>query len=124
MEKRTEKIAVESTDELSVLLGVFDENLSIISRETGVDASVLSDGIKIAGDAENVDVAKRVIEKLLELIKNREPIDKSRIIYCVELAKEGYEGDIGKIMSGVIAVTSRGKQIKYKTLGQKNISTP
>lgn len=119
MEKRTEKIAVESTDELSVLLGVFDENLSIISRETGVDASVLSDGIKIAGDAENVDVAKRVIEKLLELIKNREPIDKSRIIYCVELAKEGYEGDIGKIMSGVIAVTSRGKQIKYKTLGQK-----
>lgn len=119
MEKRTEKIAVESTDELSVLLGVFDENLSIISRETGVDASVLSDGIKITGDAENVDVAKRVIEKLLELIKNREPIDKSRIIYCVELAKEGYEGDIGKIMSGVIAVTSRGKQIKYKTLGQK-----
>lgn len=119
MEKRTEKIAVESTDELSVLLGVFDENLSIISRETGVDASVLSDGIKITGDVENVDVAKRVIEKLLELIKNREPIDKSRIIYCVELAKEGYEGDIGKIMSGVIAVTSRGKQIKYKTLGQK-----
>ncbi|MDY4186469.1 MAG: PhoH family protein [Candidatus Borkfalkiaceae bacterium] len=119
MEKRTEKITVESSDELSVLLGVFDENLSIISRETGVDATVMQDGIKISGDLGSVDVAKRVIEKLLELIKNREPLDKSRIIYCVELAKEGYEGDIGKIMSGVIAVTSRGKQIKYKTLGQK-----
>ena len=119
MEKRTEKITVESADELSVLLGVFDENLSIISRETGVDATVMQDGIKISGDLGSVDVAKRVIEKLLELIKNREPLDKSRIIYCVELAKEGYEGDIGKIMSGVIAVTSRGKQIKYKTLGQK-----
>ena len=119
MEKRTEKITVESADELSVLLGVFDENLSIISRETGVEATVLQNGIKISGDLGSVDVAKRVIEKLLELIKNREPLDKSRIIYCVELAKEGYEGDIGKIMSGVIAVTSRGKQIKYKTLGQK-----
>lgn len=119
MEKRTEKIAVDSADELSVLLGVFDENLSIISRETGVDADVMTDGIKISGDEASVDVAKRVIEKLLELIKNHEPIDKSRIIYCVELAKEGYDGDIGKIMSGVIAVTSRGKQIKYKTLGQK-----
>ena len=119
MEKRTEKITVESADELSVLLGVFDENLSIISRETGVEATVLQNGIKISGDLASVDVAKRVIEKLLELIKNREPLDKSRIIYCVELAKEGYEGDIGKIMTGVIAVTSRGKQIKYKTLGQK-----
>lgn len=71
MEKRTEKIAVDSADELSVLLGVFDENLSIISRETGVDANVMTDGIKISGDEASVDVAKRVIEKLLELIKPR-----------------------------------------------------
>lgn len=71
MEKRTEKIAVDSADELSVLLGVFDENLSIISRETGVDANVMTDGIKISGDEASVDVAKRVIENLLELIKPR-----------------------------------------------------
>lgn len=111
---------MSSASDLSVLLGSFDENLSIISRETGVEARVEQNGIKLSGDSAGVDVAKRVILKLLDIIARHEPLDKSRIIYCIELAKEGYDGDIEKIMSGVIAVTSRGKQIKYKTLGQKN----
>lgn len=120
MEKHVETVTVNSASDLSVLLGSFDENLSIISRETGVEAVVDQSGIKLSGDSAGVDVAKRVILKLLDIIARHEPLDKSRIIYCIELAKEGYDGDIEKIMSGVIAVTSRGKQIKYKTLGQKN----
>ena len=35
------------------------------------------------------------------------------------MAKEGNTDGIEKIMSGVVAVTSRGKQIKCKTVGQK-----
>lgn len=120
MEKHVETVPVSSASDLSVLLGSFDENLSIISRETGVEARVEQNGIKLSGDSAGVDVAKRVILKLLDIIARHEPLDKSRIIYCIELAKEGYDGDIEKIMSGVIAVTSQGKQIKYKTLGQKN----
>ncbi len=120
MEKHVETVPVSSASDLSVLLGSFDENLSIISSETGVEARVEQNGIKLSGDSAGVDVAKRVILKLLDIIARHEPLDKSRIIYCIELAKDGYDGDIEKIMSGVIAVTSRGKQIKYKTLGQKN----
>ena len=37
----------------------------------------------------------------------------------MELARDGQADDIGKITSGVIAVTSRGKPIKCKTFGQK-----
>ena len=37
----------------------------------------------------------------------------------MELAKEGNAAGIEKIMSGVVAITSRGKQIKCKTVGQK-----
>ena len=46
-------------------------------------------------------------------------MDKSRIIYCIELAKEGNAEGIEKVMSGVIAITHKGKQIKCKTVGQK-----
>ena len=37
----------------------------------------------------------------------------------MELAKEGNAEGIEKVMSGVVAITSRGKQIKCKTVGQK-----
>ena len=100
------KVNVElgALDTLSKLLGVFDENLNIISRETGVTAYVEGTKITLSGEENRVLLAETV---------------KTRIIYCVELAKEGNAEGIEKVMSGVIAITSRGKQIKCKTVGQK-----
>ena len=115
------KINVElgTLDTLSKLLGVFDENLNIISRETGVTAYVEGTKITLSGEENRVLLAETVINKLAGIIRSGEPIDKTRIIYCVELAKEGNAEGIEKVMSGVIAITSRGKQIKCKTVGQK-----
>ncbi len=115
------KIEVESgtLDTLSRLLGAFDENLNIIARETGVTAIVEGTKIKLSGEENQVLLAETVINKLASIIRSGESIDKTRIIYCVELAKEGNAEGIEKVMSGVIAITSRGKQIKCKTVGQK-----
>ena len=115
------KVNVElgTLDTLSKLLGVFDENLNIISRETGVTAYVEGTKITLSGEENRVLLAETVINKLAGIIRSGEPIDKTRIIYCVELAKEGNAEGIEKVMSGVIAITSRGKQIKCKTVGQK-----
>ncbi|HBK02523.1 MAG TPA: phosphate starvation-inducible protein PhoH [Clostridiales bacterium] len=101
------------------LLGNFDENLNAIIAETGVEAYANGDTLVISGEEAAVELTATVIDKLLELIDAGERVDKSRIIYCVELARDGQADDIGKITSGVIAVTSRGKPVKCKTVGQK-----
>ncbi len=114
------KLEVPVQSELAMLLGAFDENLDVIAQETQVEATVFGNEIKISGDnKEKVELCMTVLNKLLSIIRSKETIDKNRIIYCVELAKEGNTEDIEKIMSGVIAITARGRQIKYKTLGQK-----
>ena len=105
--------------DLSALLGVLDENLNVIARETGVTTYVEGTKIKLVGSEENVRLAETVVTKLGDIVKAGEPIDKTRIIYRVELAKEGNAEGIEKVMSGVVAITSRGKQIKCKTVGQK-----
>ena len=110
---------IGSLENLTKLLGVFDENLNIIARETGVLAYVEGTGIRLSGDEQQVVLAETVISKLASIIKSGEPLDKSRIIYCIELAKEGNAEGIEKVMSGVIAITHKGKQIKCKTVGQK-----
>lgn len=112
-------VDIGSVEHLSKLLGVFDENLNIIARETGVLAYVEGTGIRLSGDEYQVSLAETVITKLASIIKTGEPLDKSRIIYCIELAKEGNAEGIEKVMSGVIAITHKGKQIKCKTVGQK-----
>jgi phosphate starvation-inducible PhoH-like protein len=65
-----------------------------------------------------VRIGAEVLSSLTK-IAGSESIDKTKMAYCIELAKEGRAGEISTLESGVIAITARGKQIKCKTVGQK-----
>ncbi|MEG1524249.1 MAG: PhoH family protein [Clostridia bacterium] len=106
-------------DELVGLFGVFDENLKVIERETGANIHAESDGIRIEGDAEAVMLTEVVLEKMLQMQRRGDIINRSRLRYAIDLAKDGNADMIDKIMGDVIAITNRGKQVKCKTLGQK-----
>lgn len=113
------RITASSIEELSKVLGTFDENLSAVSRELKVICRVEGLDIIISGPDENVHIAKEVIKNLLVLAENGERVDNGRTVYCIELAKEGRASDITKLSSGTVGVTFRGKPIKCKTVGQK-----
>lgn len=112
-------ITVETgdVDMLQRVLGIFDENLTVISRELNLLTRV--EGTKIVLEGEEAEVGGEVIRSLLSIVEAGENIDKSNLLYCVELAREGRSGDIGGMMKDVVAVTSRGKPVKCKTVGQK-----
>ena len=108
-----------SIEKLSKILGTFDENLNFLARELGIIPYV--DGVKIhlQGDPESVALAHQVLTSLSVLAGGGESVDKGRMAYCIELAREGRADEIASLCGGAIAVTSRGKQIKCKTVGQK-----
>ncbi len=116
----TKKVAAESVEELQKLLGAFDENLNLIMRELGVVVHVDGVNLLIQGAAENVNRTASVIGGLLSLARSGEVVDKDRVAYCIELSEEDKAEEITKLSSDTIAVTSRGKPIKCKTVGQKN----
>lgn len=117
--KETIKIAVSDNKELSELVGSFDENINVIMKETATVITVESGSLTVTGEKENVTVAERVIYRLKEVVASDEEIDKSKLVYCVELAKENDSETLTKLTAGVVAVTSYGKPVKCKTLGQK-----
>ena len=112
-------LEVESTDAYIALFGLNDENISLIREELGVEVFVHGTQIQLSGEEEKVELAKLAISKLLEILARGEGIDRTRIRYCIELAREGNADAIGEIMKDTIAVTSRGRQVKCKTLGQR-----
>lgn len=116
----THRIETSCVEDLQKLLGNFDENLNVLTRELSLTASVNGLSVSLTGEEELVDIGCNVLSSLLSIISAGERIDRSRIVYCIELAKEGRSADIGSVMSGVVAITSRGKQIKCKTVGQKH----
>lgn len=115
----TDIVPMESMDDSIGLFGVFDENLLIFEEETGVKLKFHPDGISIEGEMKAVALCRSVIERLLEMQRRGEPINRGRIRYAIDLAKDGHADMISSIMGDVIALTHRGKPIKCKTIGQK-----
>ena len=112
-------VKIENGNTTAELLGVYDENLNIISQQTSTVCFVDDGGIIITGEEVDVRLAEKIISKLIDIIALGEKINKTSVNYCIELAKNGSVDGLEKIVSGVVAVTSRGKQIKCKTVGQK-----
>ncbi|MDD3243621.1 MAG: PhoH family protein [Eubacteriales bacterium] len=106
-------------EDMLALYGHFDQNMKTLEDELGVTVTQREGGVVIAGDPENVELAATVIEKLEEMIRRKEEIDRSRIRYAIELTREGNAQLISEIMGDVVLVTHRGKPIKCKTAGQK-----
>ena len=117
--KATQTVDIRSVDKLVQILGAFDENLNFLARTLAITAYVEGTKIRLEGEQENVSIAAKTLQALLSLAGTGEEIDESRLAYCMELAKEGKQDDIALLGEGVVAITSRGKQIKCKTVGQK-----
>ena len=117
--KAIDRIELDSMEDSIGLFGVFDENLPVFEEEIGVRIKIHSDGIAIEGDAEQVALCRTILEKLLEMQRKGEPINRGRIRYAIDIAKDGNADMIKEIMGDVVALTNRGKQVKCKTLGQK-----
>jgi phosphate starvation-inducible protein PhoH and related proteins len=119
-DERVEKrIRMGSNDEVAALFGNFDENLKTLESELDVLIAPRDSDLVISGLPQGVDVAAEVIDKLGDMLKSKENIDKGRIRYAIELAREGNANLITEIMTDVLIVTHRGKQVKCKTVGQK-----
>ena len=101
------------------LFGSFDENIKLIEKEFGVRITCRDSELKIDGEAESVSKAGRVIESLLRLINRGESLSEQNIRYCISLVNEDSEEKIEQLAGDCICITSKGKPIKPKTIGQK-----
>ena len=115
----TEHMPIESAEEFIGLFGLREENIALFKEELGVEILAGSGEIMMTGEADKVELAKQTLEKMSEIIRRGETVDRTRIRYAIGLAEEGKADRISEIMRDVIAITSRGRQVKCKTLGQK-----
>lgn len=105
--------------EAAALFGRRDEKVRLIEKELGVMVVSRGHDVHIDGDPENVRIAERVVEDLLEVIREGHRVTIGDVRYGIELAKNGSGTSLAGIMRDVVLVTSRGKKVVPKTLGQK-----
>ena len=114
-----QRINIERMEQAAALFGSMDENVRLLSAEFHVSIVARDAEIKVSGEPEDVALAVRAIESLLGLINRGEGLTEQNVRYCISLVREGGEEKITALAGDCICITSKGKPVKPKTLGQK-----
>ena len=100
-----------SPEKQSLLFGSFDCNTHLIEEKFGVIITSKTNGIVISGDESNVKCAETVVQK---------PLNEQNVRYVIDMVWDGEEKNLDGLDNDCICISSRGKPVKAKTVGQKN----
>ena len=124
MEKTTKTVRIENSELTARLFGSFDVNVKMIESAFGVGIRNRStdegDAISISGDNEEaVLMASRAIESLKRLTRSNEVLTEQQVGYVISMIQDGNDEDLHDLDDECICITTSGKPIKPKTVGQK-----
>ncbi len=112
-------INVDRMEQAVSLFGSFDENIKLIEKAYKVDVISRGSDIKITGEPENVSNAIKAVNGLLMLLNRGEVLNEQNVRYVISLVNDGNEDKLSAMSGDCVCITSKGKPIKPKTLGQK-----
>ncbi|WP_024834745.1 PhoH family protein [Ruminiclostridium josui] len=101
------------------IFGNYDENIKIIEEAFKVKVLTRDTSIRISGESDSVSKAETVLNKLLDIAKQGQSITRQNVLYLVGLSNEKQIEKADEILTDYVCLTAKGKQIKYKTHGQK-----
>jgi phosphate starvation-inducible PhoH-like protein len=124
MEQRIVRIGEPSVT--AKIFGAADMNVKLIedafkvtvyNRSSGVDGE---DALLVSGESEDgVGAAARAISCLARMAARSDVLGEQTVIYVINMVRDGREGELDAFDENCICLTSRGKPIKPKTIGQR-----
>lgn len=112
-------VNVDRMEQAVSLFGNFDTNVRMIEQHYGVNVLTRGNDLKVTGDVEAVAKAVRAIEGLLQLINRGEQLNEQTVLYVFSLVDDGTDDQLPQLSTENICITSKGRAVKPKTLGQK-----
>ena len=120
MQQALEKqIVFQDHKEAYSLLGERDEFLQVMRENFDCQFISRGDRIEILGEAAMVEPAAKVFEELQYLYRQGTTITMHEVRYGIGLVKGGKGEALHTLFGDTILVTSRGRHVRPKTLGQR-----
>ncbi len=122
MEQRT--VTIENNELTARLFGSYDVNVRILEKEFSVTirnrAGEESDAVLVSGeDADGVRMAADAVRYLRDMAKYNDTLTEQQVGYVIDMLRAGQEQELAGLEQDCLCVTTRGKPIKAKTVGQR-----
>lgn len=112
-------IPFASQQEAYALLGGHDEFLRLFTERFDCHIVSRGDGLSLSGEERETAAAALVMRELQHLYRQGTTITAHEVRYAIRLAQAGEEARLHALFSDILLVTSRGRQIRPKTVGQQ-----
>lgn len=112
-------VSIANPEQLSGVFGHLDENLNRIQKEFNVTVISRGDTIKIIGDDENIEAASKTILTLMKIGSGGQTLNEQTVRYVTSMVADGAEQQLSELSGDGICVTSSGKIVRPRTVGQK-----
>lgn len=116
---KTATIDVRNFSHIPLIFGNKDENARLIEQKLHVQLLLRDNLLKIKGEAAAVDLAKNLVEGIMQRLHRGHSPDLKELQLALERIAQGEGDQVGELTSDVVFTTSRGKQIKPYTEGQR-----
>ena len=119
-------ILTESMEQTAIIFGSFDINMQAVEKTFGVSIrnrdteKTAGDAIVITGeDDQAVADAAAVVGYLKKMSRFNDELSLQSVEYVLDMVKAGQADELGSFDEDCVCVTTRGKPIKAKTVGQR-----
>ena len=119
-------ILTDSAEQTAVLFGELDANLEKLESAFGVvikssaSQSSVGDAVSVSGaDGEAVERATNALGYLKRMAKLNSTLTAQNVDYVIDMVSDGRSSELCELDDDAICLTTRGKPIKAKTVGQK-----
>lgn len=112
-------VEIDSEEQLSTLFGQLDGNIQHIRRQYDVTIVSRDGNIKLIGDEPSLSEAAKAVEALLEMYRKGQPLNSQTVRYVASMVADGAEQQLEELGGDGICITSSGKVVRPRTVGQK-----
>lgn len=113
------RIKFADAQEAVAILGRNDEHLRMLGEQFASRLVARGDEIVITGAKEEVNALCRLLNELLFLYREGNPVTTHDVRYGIRMIQEGRQDNLHQLFADTVLVTARGRHIKPKTLGQR-----
>lgn len=112
-------VEIDSEEQLSMLFGQLDGNIQHIRQQYNVTVVSRDGNIKLIGDEPSLSEAAKAVEALAEMCRKGQPLNSQTVRYVTSMVAEGAEQQLVELGGDGVCVTSSGKVVRPRTVGQK-----
>ena len=112
-------VMTDSIAQITEIFGAFDSNVRELESAFGAQIVNRDGAVVINGESDAVEKTARALEYLKHIYTINGTVNEQNVEYLIGMINDSREDELSELDDDTVCITTKGKPVKAKTVGQK-----